>query len=304
MAGTVFHCHIVATAPFILWFIHSLVSTDRYRFSVLAIQIFLDDLFAPESEGLLDNSLTETITGTLSYNGQRCTALKLLFVPEQRASVFVDKFVAKVDAMTAGLPWQTHHGDDKSFSQITPLPNQKRVDYMKDLIEDAVSKGAKVVNKDGGSIVGGPGSTLMIPAVLYPVSPDMRVYSEEQFGPVIPITTYSHPNLDTILEYGRNGQFGQQVSIFTAGQDGAGDAASMIDLFSHVFGKININAQCSRSPDSLPFSGRRSSAMGVMSVTDALKEFSIPTVVAYKDNDTNNAVLSSLEQSSRFLEKL
>jgi glyceraldehyde-3-phosphate dehydrogenase (NADP+) len=51
---------------------------------------------------------------------------------------------------------------------------------MKSLIDDATSKGAKVMNKDGGTILGGSESTLMVPAVLYPVTPDMKIYSEEQ----------------------------------------------------------------------------------------------------------------------------
>ena len=169
---------------------------------------------------------------------------------------------------------------------------------MKHLIEDAVGKGAKVINPNGGMIFGGPESTLMVPAILYPVTEDMKVYHEEQFGPVIPITTYD--SLEPILNYGQNGIYAQQVSIFTSNQDSEG-AATLLDRFSSVFGKININSQCGRSPDNLPFSGRRSSAMGVMSVQDALREFSIPTVVAYKDSKTNEAIVKGMEESSRFL---
>ena len=139
----------------------------------------------------------------------------------------------------------------------------------------------------------------MIPAVLYPVTPEMKVYEEEQFGPVIPIAPYD--SLDDVLRYSREGKYGQQVSIFTSSEHEA--TAQLIDRFSTVFGKININSQCSRSPDSAPFSGRRSSAMGVMSVMSALHEFSIPTVVSYKDDETNNEeLIKGVAPHSKFLQ--
>jgi glyceraldehyde-3-phosphate dehydrogenase (NADP+) len=169
------------------------------------------------------------------------------------------------------------------------------------LIDDAVKKGAKILNQNGGTVVGGPESTLMVPAVLYPVTPDMDVYHEEQFGPIIPIATYD--DIDTVLEYGQKSIYGQQVSIFTSIQE-ASTAAMMVDRFSSVYGKININSQCGRSPDTLPFSGRRSSAMGVMSVKDSLREFSIPTVVAYQDSEVNAAIAEEMELSSKFMSSL
>lgn len=203
--------------------------------------------------------------------------------------------------MHTGLPWQTWgigDSDKKTFSHFTPLPNKKRTDLMRRLIDDAVSKGAKIINKDGGEIIGGSESTLMVPAVLYPVTPDMDIYHEEQFGPIVPVTEYE--DLDPVLAYGQYGQYGQQVSIFLSEEE-TKTAAKLLDRFSTVFGKININSQCARSPDTLPFSGRRSSALGVMSVKDALREFSIPTVVAYKDSDINTRIMQEIESDSIFL---
>jgi len=261
-------------------------------------QLYLSDLFdgTSSADDALENALDQAVLGSLSFNGQRCTALKLHFVPKEHGEFFTKKFVQKIEALRVGLPWIEENG---KYPNITPLPNQKRIEYMKQLIDDATAKGAKVMNSNGGSIIGGPDSTLMVPAVLYPVTPDMKVYDEEQFGPVIPIAVYD--DIETPLEFGQAGPYGQQVSIFTSND--AATAASVIDRFSTVFGKINLNAQCGRSPDILPFSGRRSSAMGVMSVSHALKEFSIPTVVSYKDNLASNmALIQQVEKSSKFLE--
>lgn len=135
----------------------------------------------------------------------------------------------------------------------------------------------------------------------YPVTPDMNIYHEEQFGPIVPIAEYD--SLDTVLEYGRTGVSGQQVSIFVSEQ-GTKSAANLLDKFSTVFGRININSQCGRSPDTVPFSGRRSSAMGVMSVKYALREFSIPTVVAYNDSELNTGIMQEIEAESTFLRPL
>jgi glyceraldehyde-3-phosphate dehydrogenase (NADP+) len=262
----------------------------------------LPDIFEDSNASVLSDALDQSIIGSLSYNGQRCTALKLFFIPQAHGEAFANLLAKRVEAMPVGLPWQTWNDNNGSYSSITPLPNQKRIAVMKRLIDDAVSKGAKIINENGGRVIGGPDSTLMVPAVLYPVTKDMQVYYEEQFGPVIPVTTYD--SMDTVLDYGQNGIYGQQVSIFTSQAD-AKTAATLVDRFSSVFGKININSQCGRSPDTLPFSGRRSSAMGVMSVKDSLREFSIPTVVAYPgNNDANAGVVQEMETFSKFLEPL
>ena len=258
--------------------------------------VYLPNLFQGAGDAALtERVMKETVAGTLSYNGQRCTALKLLFVPREHGEEFAEDLARRVEALLVGLPWEAA---GSTFSQITPLPNQERVDYMKELIEDAIAKGARIVNENGGAIVGGGPpdgeSTLMVPAVLYPVSPGMRVFDEEQFGLVVPVAPYD--NLDEVLRYARDGKYGQQASLFTAEADAA--TTRLVDRFAAVFGKINVNAQCGRSPDTAPFSGRRSSALGVMSVRDALHEFSVPVVVSHKDVGDDAAMVRGLEGSS------
>ena len=262
----------------------------------------------------LDTILKETIAGTLSYNGQRCTALKLLFVPKDKSEEFASMLAERVEKLHVGLPWEAKENPKDgtiSYPQITPLPNRGRVEYMQALIQDAVSNGARIMNKNGGMIIGDEEeSTLMIPAILYPVTPSCRLYTEEQFGPVIPIAPYD--SLAEVTAYAKDGKYGQQVSIFTSTSNHHNNlaaeeskiVASLIDQFSTVFGKININSQCGRSPDTAPFSGRRSSAMGVMSVSHALQEFSIPTLVSYKDVGMTRNVVDSVEVHSNFLSKV
>jgi len=71
-----------------------------------------------------------------------------------------------------------------------------------------------------------------------------------------------------------------------------------------VVGRINLNTQCARSPDTLPFSGRRSSAVGTMSITEALRAFSVETLVASKDKPENLDILKKLEDTTNLLSKI
>ena len=164
------------------------------------------------------------------------------------------------------------------------------------MLVDALDKGASIVNaaQGGGDIHG----MLMRPAVVYPVTPDMRLYSEEQFGPIVPIATYK--DISEIQTHYTNTKFGLQASIFT--QD-ANAAASIIDILSTNVGRINLNTQCGRSPDSLPFSGRKSSALGTMSIAEAYRAFSVETVVAGKATEGNIGLMKQLnsEGQSKFL---
>ena len=256
----------------------------------------------------------EVLLGSTTYNGQRCTAIKLVMVHSSISQQFVEQFSSKVGELVAGLPWTSNVA-------ITPLPGKLpqffRVGFtlqsvysyvsktnlepnktvaMKSLIDDAVSKGATVVNEahGGGKITG----NLMQPAVVYPVTSNMRLWHEEQFGPVIPIATYS--SIEEVYDYLAKMPYGQQAAVFTTD---ASTVAGLIDILSATVGRINVNTQCSRSPDVFPFSGRRSSALGTMSISEGLKQFSIETLVAAKSNEANLTVLKGLDEKSVFMKQ-
>jgi len=222
--------------------------------------------------------VAECVTGALSFNGQRCTALKMIHVHESIAGAFVEKFVKAVEALPFGMPW-----DDPV--QITPLPVPGKPAQLGEWVNEARKAGAGVLNAGGGTIHG----TYFHPAVVYPVRPGTRLYEEEQFGPVVPIAAFS--GLEEPLNAVINSQYGQQVSLF--GSD-PGKLARLIDPLVNQVCRVNINSQCQRGPDSFPFTGRKDSAEGTLSVTDALRVFSIRTLVAAKGNDLNKKILTDL----------
>ena len=226
----------------------------------------------------LNLAVEECILGSLSFNGQRCTAIKIIFVHEQVKDQFLQLYLAKLKTLQCGMPW------DKDV-MITPLPENDKPDYLKELIDDARQHGAQVINEDGGLTQ----HSFVYPAVLYPVNNKMRVYNEEQFGPVVPILSFSH--IDEPIDYMVESNYGQQVSIF--GTD-ANKMAQLIDPLVNQVCRVNINSQCQRSPDVYPFNGRKDSAEGTLSVFDALRVFSIRTMVAGKDSEVNKNLLSEI----------
>lgn len=235
----------------------------------------------------LDLAVRECVLGCLSFNGQRCTALKILFVEACIADEFLKRISTTVNSLSLGVPWR-----EGVF--LTPVAEKGKTDYLYELVSDAVAKGAKVVNRAGGTVRG----NFFFPAVLYPVNPEMRAYHEEQFGPVIPILSFE--KIDEPIEYMINSNYGQQVSIFGSDPD---QIAQLIDPLVNQVCRVNINSQCQRGPDTFPFTGRKDSAEGTLSVSDALRVFSIRTLVAAKQTDLNKQIITSIvrEHKSKFL---
>ncbi|MFO7702293.1 MAG: NADP-dependent glyceraldehyde-3-phosphate dehydrogenase [Psychroflexus maritimus] len=226
----------------------------------------------------LDLAVKECIAGSLSFNGQRCTALKIIYVHEAIRTAFLEKFTAAVDALKFGNPW-----DEGAF--LTPLPEPNKPQYIQELIDDALAKGGKIINKKGGRLM----DNYIWPPVLYPVTKDMRIYEEEQFGPAIPIRSFT--DINTPLDDMADSNYGQQVSLF--GKD-IKELSPLIDALANLVCRVNLNSSCQRGPDVYPFTGRKDSAKATLSVHDALRSFSIRTFVALKDNEENLSILEEI----------
>ncbi len=226
----------------------------------------------------IDLAVKECLLGSLSFNGQRCTALKMIFVHSSIADVFLAKFSAEVEKLQINLPWE-------KGAQITPLAEPGKAERLTDLIKDAQANGARIVNPSGGVF----SDSLFFPAVVYPVNDKMKLYREEQFGPVVPVAAYNR--IEEAIDYVVESDYGQQVSLF--GKD-AKQMASLIDPLVNQVCRVNINSQCQRGPDTFPFTGRKDSAEGTLSVSDALRVFSIRTLVAAKDSDDNKQLITKI----------
>ncbi|MFC7000016.1 NADP-dependent glyceraldehyde-3-phosphate dehydrogenase [Rufibacter roseus] len=235
----------------------------------------------------LKQSVEETVLGALSFNGQRCTALKIIFVHRSKVDAFLEGLTEAVGKLKYGMPWE-------KGVNLTPLPEPHKPAYLKACIDEAVALGASVVNPGGGTSF----ESFVYPAIVYPVTPEMKLYREEQFGPVIPVVPFD--DLEEPIQYLIESEHGQQVSIFSQDHE---EISTLIDPLVNQVSRVNINCQCQRGPDVFPFTGRKDSAEGTLSVVDALRSFSIRSLVATKLNENNKQLLNQIvsDGNSNFL---
>jgi glyceraldehyde-3-phosphate dehydrogenase (NADP+) len=223
-------------------------------------------------------AVSEIMLGALSYNGQRCTALKIIHVHKDVAEQFLQMLSEAVGKLKLGMPWV-------NGVNITPVAEPGKPAYLKECLEDAVTHGAKIINENGGTSV----ESFVYPAIVYPVKKEMKLYLEEQFGPVIPVIPFE--SIEEPIQYQIDSPHGMQVSIFS--NDGK-EIASLIDPFVNLVSRVNINSQSQRGPDVFPFTGRKDSAEGTLSVSDALRSFSLRSLVAAKMNETNKQLFNEI----------
>ncbi|MEY4539921.1 MAG: Glyceraldehyde-3-phosphate dehydrogenase [Bacteroidota bacterium] len=235
----------------------------------------------------LELAVKECMLGSLSFNGQRCTALKVMWVHKSLVDKFNARMAEEIGKLKLGMMWE-------KGVNITPLPEPNKPNYLKELIADAKAHGANVMNENGGETF----NSFVYPALLYPVRKEMKIWEEEQFGPVVPVVPFSH--IKEPIEYLIESSHGQQVSIFSKDVHQISD---LMDVAVNQVSRVNINSQCQRGPDTFPFTGRKDSAEGTLSVTAALRSFSIRTVVATKDTVENKAIVNQIveNQESNFL---
>lgn len=235
----------------------------------------------------MELAVKECLLGALSFNGQRCTALKALLVHSSVVSRFMLRFTEEIARLRIGMPWEPG-------VSITPLAEPGKAAYLAECIRDAEAQGARVVNPGGGAYC----KSLFHPALVYPVREGMKLYREEQFGPVIPVIPFDE--IEAALDYVAGAENGQQVSIFSSDAELVG---RLVDPLVNQVCRVNINCQCQRGPDVFPFTGRKDSAEGTLSVSDALRSFSIRSMIATRQTDAGKRLLNAIvnEHRSNFI---
>jgi glyceraldehyde-3-phosphate dehydrogenase (NADP+) len=249
--------------------------------SVLGLEAKNPAVIMPDSD--INLAAHECLRGSLAFNGQRCTALKILFVHREVADIFLNKCAELIGKLRFGMPWEKD-------VFITPLPEPKKTKYLTELLEDALECGARVMNVSGGTV----NKTFFYPALIYPVNAEMRLYKEEQFGPLIPVVPFD--NIEAPVEYIIQSRYGQQVSIFGNDPEAIADLTTI--LINQVC-RVNINCKCQRGPDLFPFGGRKDSGEGSLSVADALKMFSMQAIVTAKRTEKNMEIITRIEKDSK-----
>ncbi len=188
-------------------------------------------------------------------NGQSCIAAKRFIVHDAVYDEFERLFTEQMSAKTVGDPMA--EGTD-----VGPLASEQQREDVEHLVADAAAKGAQVLC--GGAAPEGPG-IYYPPTVLAGIMPDMRVHTEEVFGPVA--TLYRVPDLDAAIELANSTEFGLGANAWT--NDEAEQQRFIRDLAA---GMVFLNGNVTSYPE-LPFGGVKKSGHGRELSRHGIREF-------------------------------
>jgi glyceraldehyde-3-phosphate dehydrogenase (NADP+) len=201
------------------------------------------------------------VKGAFSYNGQRCTAIKRVIAMEDVADALVEKIVHKTSELSVG--------NASTNADITPMISTSAADYVEELYNDAKELGATVGLELSRS------NNMLAPSVLDNVHSQMRVYSEEQFGPLLPIIRVKTE--DEAITAANDSEYGLQASVFTKEYSSFMRIAQRIDA-----GAIQMNNKTQRGPDNFPFTGMKQSGIGTQGIRYSLRSMTRDKVIVLR----------------------
>lgn len=171
----------------------------------------------------------QILKGAFSYSGQRCTAQKLVLVHQSRNEELVN-------LLTEGA---------RSI-ELNPMIDEESASYVTELYKDAVERGCNVnleLSQNGNQLT---------PGVISGVTANMRIFKEEQFGPLLPVTSYTSDEDAVVLA--NSSRYGLQASIYSTHINQAFWMADKLNV-----GTVQINGKPDRGPDNFPFGGVKDS---------------------------------------------
>lgn len=203
----------------------------------------------------IDIALDEVVKGSFSFNGQRCTAIKNVFIDKKISGDFISLLKTKILDLKIGEALNEE-------TKITTLIDNSSADYVELLAKDAKENGCQflfefqrdrnLIYPNALSIEGGVDNISAI-----------RIFNEEQFGPVLPI--YCYTNLNEVIDFVNSSKYGLQNSIFSKNIDECFYIAEKL-----YCGTVQINGKSDRGPDNFPFSGFKDSGYGTQGVRDSI----------------------------------
>lgn len=191
----------------------------------------------------------------LSNCGQACNSPKRMFVADSIYDEFVEKFTAEVENAKVGDPT-----DDST--RVGPMSSTDARDRLDEQVQDAVGKGVTV--RTGGKPLDGPGA-FYAPTVLTDLTPQMRAWGEELFGPVAMI--YRMTDVDEAVQIANSSSFGLSGSVWSDDPEKAAGVAARLDV-----GMAYVNEHGTTMPG-LPFGGVKRSGYGRELAQDGMHEF-------------------------------
>lgn len=213
------------------------------------------DPFVVLADADLDAVVPFAIKGRFVNSGQSCLAAKRFIVESSKYAGFEDRIVKAVDALVTGNPL-----DDAT--QIGPLAKPGFVDDLDRQVQESIAMGARLLT--GGHRIAGPGN-FYAPTVLADVTPEMPVFTEETFGPVLALIKANGP--EHAIELANETRYGLAASVWTA------DMAAGLELGARIAsGALFVNGVVASDPR-LPFGGVKMSGYGRELSREGMLEF-------------------------------
>jgi acyl-CoA reductase-like NAD-dependent aldehyde dehydrogenase len=203
----------------------------------------------------IDGAVNATIFGAFLYQGQICMTNERVIVDEAIADRFVEKLVERASALEAGDPRV------QPACALGPVISKGAAERLNALLEDAVSKGARIR-------AGGPATNeaLMAATVLDGVTPEMRIYGEEAFGPILQVIRVS--SADEAVRVANDTEYGLSAAVFGTDINKALDVALRIQT-----GGVHINGATVANEAQAPYGGTKSSGYGRFDSRAVIDEF-------------------------------
>jgi benzaldehyde dehydrogenase (NAD) len=201
----------------------------------------------------LDEAVAAAKFGAFMHQGQICMSTERIVADRSVAGAVASQLGEKAAALKMGDP------RDPS-TEIGPMVNADAVERVAGLVEDARSRGAEVVV---GGEADGP---CYKPTVLAGVTPEMRVYHEESFGPVVGIVPVDGP--DEAVRVANDTEYGLAASVF------GDDVPTALDLARQIeSGICHVNGSTLHDEPQMPFGGVKASGFGRFGGKAAIDEF-------------------------------
>src|SRR3954447_1465606 len=203
----------------------------------------------------LDRAAQVAATARCQNNGQSCIAAKRFIVHEAVADEFERRFAEKLAALPVGDPME-------ETTKVGPLATESGRADVEELVQDAVDKGARVVT---GGERPDRARWFYPPTLVADLTPEMRMYREEVFGPVAGL--FRVPDLDAAIELANDSDFGLGSNIWTDDRDERERFVREVQA-----GMVFVNGMTTSYPE-LPFGGVKTSGYGRELTELGMREF-------------------------------
>jgi acyl-CoA reductase-like NAD-dependent aldehyde dehydrogenase len=218
-----------------------------------------------EPDANLERAVPRCVVSAFANAGQVCISLQRLYVHEEIAKEFTERFLEEAAAQKVGNPMDP-------TTDVGPMISDEAADRASAWMQEAVEEGAKILI--GGKREG----RLLWPTVLGNTRPDMKVMCQEAFAPLVSIVPYH--DFDEALALLADSPYGLQAGLYTQDMRKAWKAVQRVDV-----GGLMVNDTSIYRADHMPYGGNRMSGIGREGVRFAVEEMTNLRMVCFNLED-------------------